>query len=731
VAVEPEMVRSPVGPAWADVVLGLLSRTSASALLTFAKEAALAAVGSHAGAVYIRQDDGWLRLATTTGYDDETVERYRSIAPGEDLPVAEAARERRTVRRPVEEYRGSERGEAYYAGPAGIVSLPLMIEDHCLGVLSVQLGREEPLSAVEERALAVIAAVSAQRLEHLLSREERALPAGIPRLDQAVRLIEGRTRIARLELAMSSADIGSFDWDFHSGRLVWDERLCRIFGLGPTDFDERIGTFYAAIHPDDRPAVDEAVRVSKRTGDYAVVYRIVLPDGSVRWIDTKGSVVTDPDGRPQGMVGVAQDRTEEKEREEWRHARRDFVLNVTAAFGAALSTQDVIDTMTGTVLPALEAKALAIHLVRDGHLLLAGAAGYPDGAVEQLPDAGPVKGDGPLGTVLRAGSPLFFESREKFFAAFPGERHRPAERHHAWALLPLSTADGTVGTCVLSYEAPRVFTTEDQVVSTAIAGILAQSVARARLFDQRRHQMTELQRMMLPRHVPELPGVEVAVRYLPGAEGLDVGGDWYDVLPLAGGKVGLMIGDVQGHSAEAAAVMGQLRTALLAYADDGHGPAELMVCGNRMLCGLDTDLFATCCVVELDPATGAMRMARAGHPYPLLLEADGTVTELEGPGGMPLACEPDDEYPVLSAELPPGATLLLYTDGLVESREQDYGEAVAELARSLSVWAAGAGADSDPEGQPGLDALADRIAAPAVARAAQDDIAVLLVRRSA
>lgn len=226
-----------------------------------------------------------------------------------------------------------------------------------------------------------------------------------------------------------------------------------------------------------------------------------------------------------------------------------------------------------------------------------------------------------------------------------------------------------------------------------------------------------------------------------------------------------MIGDVQGHSAQAAAVMGQLRTALLAYADDGHGPADLMACGNRMLCGLDTELFATCCIVELDPATGVLRMARAGHPYPLLLEADGTVRELDCPGGLPLACKLDDEYPVVTAELPRGATLLLYTDGLVESREHSYDEGVAELVRSLSRWSAGDGAESGggpgsdrgpdgegagPEtravrnGRPArngraasgardrtdLDVLADRIAAPAAGRTAQDDIAVLLVRRT-
>ncbi|MCC9742492.1 SpoIIE family protein phosphatase [Streptomyces sp. MNU89] len=766
--VEPELVPSPVDPSWAGVVISLLSRTSASGLLTLAKEAALAAVGSRAGAVYIRQDDGRLRLATTTGYGEYIVERYGSVDADADLPAAEAARERRLVWRPTREYSGLGSDAARFPSPSAYASVPLMLEDRCLAVLSLQLDRREPLSESEERTLSLIAAVAAQRLEYLLSRETKVLTAGVPRLDQAVRLVESRTRAARLELAMASADIGAFDWDFASGRLVWDERTCRLFGVESDTFDERIDTFYAHIHPEDRAAVHAAARTSMRTGFYSALYRIIRPDGVVRWIDAKASVVRDAEGNPQGMVGVAQDRTEEREHEERRHARREFVLNLTAAFGAALSTQDVVDTMTGTVLPALDAKALAIHLVQDGDVVLAGAAGYPEEVLRRLEESSMGQADSPMSAALRAGSPLFFESREEFLAAFPDESFRPAVRHHAWALLPLTTADGTVGTCILSYADPRVFTPDDQIVTTAIAGILAQSLARARLFDQRRQAMTELQRVMLPRSLPRLPGVEVAVRYQPGSEGLDVGGDWYDVVRLPGGKVGLMIGDVQGHSAQAAAVMGQLRTALLAYADDGHGPADLMACGNRMLCGLDTELFATCCIVELDPATGALRMARAGHPYPLLLEADGTVRELAGPGGLPLACQLDDEYPVVTAELPRGATLLLYTDGLVESREHSYDEGVAELVRSLSRWAADAGPESGggPESDRGpdgewagpearaardgglarhgpvrgapsgardrtdLDVLADRIAAPAAGRTAQDDIAVLLVRRT-
>ncbi|NJQ01448.1 SpoIIE family protein phosphatase [Streptomyces zingiberis] len=760
----------------AGTVMRLLNRTSASGLLTAAKEAALTTLGARAGAVYIRQDDGRLRLATTTGYGEYIVERYGSLDPGADLPAAEAARARRLVWRPAHEYTGLGGDATRFPAPRAFASLPLMADDRCLAVVTAELDGDRPLSPDEERTLTLIAAVAGQRLEHLLSREVRALPAGVPRLDQAVRLVEGRARAARLELALASADIGAFDWDFASGRLVWDERTCRLFGVDAETWDERIDTFYELVHPEDRAAVRTAARAALRTGHYAAVHRVVHPGAGVRWIDAKARVVTDPAGRPQGLVGVVQDRTEEREREEGRLARREFVLNVTGAFGSALSTQDVVDTMTGTVLPALEAVALAVHLVEDGDVVLAGAAGYPPDVLRRLDSAAMAEPGSPLSAALRAGGPLFLESRAEHRAAFPDERYLPAGGHHAWALLPLATADGTVGTCVLSYDRPRTFTAEDEVLATAVASILAQSLARARLFDRRRTDMTALQRVMLPRTLPEVPGLEIAVRYLPGSEGLDVGGDWYDVARLPGGRVGLTIGDVQGHSAEAAAVMGQIRTALLAYTDDGHGPAELMARGDRMLRGLDTDLFATACVVELDPATGALRIARAGHPYPLLLTADGTVRELECAGGLPLGCGQEGPYPVSAGELPPGGTLLLYTDGLVEGAGHDFDAGVARVKGSLGAWAAervaggeqtsgadGAeGADSsggaggadgsgtpagpgtagvaagtggvappDPGGavRTATETLADRVTACAAAGTAADDIAVLLVHR--
>lgn len=727
-AVEPELVRSRVDPVWADTVSRLLACTNPQELLTLLQDTATAVTGSPAAAVYVRQDDGRLRLATSTGYPERFLTRQLSTAA--DVPVVEAVRTGRPAWRAETGHR-DPRDAPGSGGPTGVAALPLMVDERALGALSVRLRRPGPPTAAEERTLALLASVAAQRLDHLLTRGHRGLPVGVPGLDLAVRMIESRTRAARLELAMSSAGVGAFDWDFGSGRIFWDEHLCRMFGVEPADFDERIEVFYRAIHPDDRGLVEQAVRESKKTGHYAAAYRIVRPDGEMRWIEARGRVLTDPAGRPQGMVGIAQDSTRERRREERRNARREFVLKVTSAFSTALSTQDVVDTMTGTVLPGLEARALAVHFEEDGDMVLAGAEGYPPEIHEQMSRRRTAGEDRLVRAVLESRGPMFFENREQFEGAFPEVVGRTSAGHHAWALFPLRTAEGTIGTCMIAYAEPRAFTDDDLMIYTAVAGILAQSLARARLFDQRRSQMTDLQRVMLPRHLPELPGVEVAVRYLPGAEELDVGGDWYDVLALPGGRVALMIGDVQGHSAQAAAVMGQLRTALLAYADDGHGPGELMGCGNRMLCGLDTDLFATCCIAELDPATGELRLARAGHPYPMVLEADGSVRELAVPGGMPLACEFDEAnvYPETTDTLPPGATLLFYTDGLVESRVQDYTAAVAELARSLETWAAEENGGADD--RPGLDALADRIAAPAVARAAQDDIAVLLVRRTA
>src|SRR5690606_30766711 len=225
---------------------------------------------------------------------------------------------------------------------------------------------------------------------------------------------------------------------------------------------------------------------------------------------------------------------------------------------------------------------------------------------------------------------------------------------------------------------PVAFTPDERSVLTTVARMLAQALSRAGTAESERALTDGLQQSMLPRLGPQrIPGMRVAARYVPTGGGLQVGGDWYDMIPLPGGnRFALVIGDVQGHDVRAAGLMGQLRIALRAYASEGHPPDAVLARASRFLHGIgdsapDELRFATCLYVEVDPATGVLEFARAGHPDPVIRMADATVLSRPTAGGLPLGIDPDADYPITRLVLEPGETLLICTDGLIETGGHD------------------------------------------------------------
>ncbi|MFJ6568672.1 SpoIIE family protein phosphatase [Streptomyces sp. NPDC091292] len=709
-----------------ESVIRLLAAPDSATLLDTAFDLDLSGLGARAGALYLTDDERWLRLVAQRGMDQDVLDRFAVIAPDAALPIAMSVRERRPFYGMSADYRDRYPDIAALQVPTDFVTMPLLVDDRCLGALIVELSRPGPLSEEDHQLLLMVTGVCAHRLEHLLALERSALlPADSPRPVPTERNEAQRTRKTRVELAMSSGDIGSFEWNIRTGAIFWDERQIRHFGLDPETFDSRFDTFMDAVHPDDRERLGRTIQEGLESGDYHCVYRVVWPDRSVHWLESKGTVHRGPGGQPETLIGVVWDRTEQRERESRREAHREFVLRMTHAFAAALSTRDVLDAVTGIVLPELGASALAVHIEHEGRLILEGAVGYPADTLERLRLVGRVD-DNPMSAALLADGPLFLGSRRAYLERFPDPRLRPAEQHQAFIFLPLTSADGTVGSCLISYDEPREFTPDDQIVAATVSGILGQSLARARLSDLSRRRMTELQQLMMTRTLPPLPGFEVAGRYLPAAEGMQVGGDWFDVLTREDGGASLVIGDVQGHSAEAAGVMGQLRTALRAHAADGYRAEHLMRRGNSTLWGLDTDRFATCCITDVSPRAGHLQLVRAGHPTPLQAEPDGAVHELAVPTALPLGVAPDDTYPVYHGQLVPGASLLLYTDGLVDHPDRPYDDAVAALADLFRTWAT-----PGPEDTPAksLETLADAIVSSDLTQSGSDDVAILILRR--
>ncbi|MGW1162479.1 SpoIIE family protein phosphatase [Streptomyces sp. NPDC002519] len=392
------------------------------------------------------------------------------------------------------------------------------------------------------------------------------------------------------------------------------------------------------------------------------------------------------------------------------------------ALSEAVTARQVSEVVMRELLPAFGGHRLAIYLLQERHLHLAWERGFQAGFLSQFDGVG-LDVELPGVDALTTGRPLFFESMQQLAAAYPG---MPVDAPQgSRAFLPLIASGRPVGSCVLGFDASRAFSDEERTVLTALAGLIAQALERARRYDSEAALARGLQEALLPHRLSAHPQVETAGCYLPGTQGMDVGGDWYDVIE-AGDGLALVIGDVQGHGVQAAATMGQLRSAVRAFAFGDHAPHQVMSGTNRLLIDLDPGQFASCCYVRLDPVTGHARAARAGHPQPLLRHPDGRTDILDLPGGLVLGVDPEARYPVTHLRLEPGAVLALYSDGLVERPGSDIDEGIEALRARLSRTAYG----THRRGGLSLTGIADRLTERARHTADRpDDIALLLATR--
>ncbi|WP_225801308.1 PP2C family protein-serine/threonine phosphatase, partial [Streptomyces sp. NK15101] len=302
----------------------------------------------------------------------------------------------------------------------------------------------------------------------------------------------------------------------------------------------------------------------------------------------------------------------------------------------------------------------------------------------------------------------------------PAARHTSRPAHlltlgvHSFMMVPLVAHDLVLGVATFYRTRPvGPFDGDDVTLAADLAARAAISIDNARLYYREHDTAVTLQRSMLPQHITPPPGIEVAHRYLPASDANEVGGDWYDVLRLPGGKAALLIGDVMGHGIAAAAVMGRLSASVRALARLDLHPQELLDQLEAALDDLAEPMLATLLYAIIDPSTGRCRITRAGHPPPALLTPDGGVRLLNVPPGTPLGIG-GTRYITTEHTLPAGSTLVLYTDGLIESRGSDIDERLAELIHALT------------EPCPSLDALCDSLLTRLVPASADDDIALLI-----
>ncbi|GGS76695.1 PP2C family protein-serine/threonine phosphatase [Streptomyces cinerochromogenes] len=251
-----------------------------------------------------------------------------------------------------------------------------------------------------------------------------------------------------------------------------------------------------------------------------------------------------------------------------------------------------------------------------------------------------------------------------------------------------------------------------------LGSLTAQARQRAEVQRTQVELALALQRGMLPRDLPAAPGLHLAVRYTPANLGLHVGGDWYDAFTLPDGRIGLSIGDVQGHNIEAAAFMGQVRAGLRALASVTGEPGELLARTNDLLLSLGSELFATCTFMRLDPATGVLESARAGHIPFVWATADGKSGVVDDEGGPPLGIERGVDFPVSRHRLTTGGVFVLLTDGVVEGPSLNIEDGLDQVVRLAGI-AAVAGLDTR--------ALAAAVIKGAGSVGHEDDAAVLVV----
>ncbi|HEX2178913.1 MAG TPA: SpoIIE family protein phosphatase [Actinomycetota bacterium] len=295
------------------------------------------------------------------------------------------------------------------------------------------------------------------------------------------------------------------------------------------------------------------------------------------------------------------------------------------------------------------------------------------------------------------------------------EGHLPVRSYLA---VPVVSRRGEVlGGLFFGHEVVGVFTEGHERLTEGIAAQAAVAIENARLYAAQRSAAETLQRSLLPATLPVLPGIELAARYLPAEPGVEVGGDWYDVITLPNGKVAVVVGDVVGRGIPAAGIMGQLCHAVRAYAVEDPAPGSVLARLNRFLCDTGVEeQFATVVFAVFDPEGGTLRFANAGHPPPLRLNPEGTACLIERETGLPIGALPGSEYDEEEINLPPGSRLVLYTDGLVEDRNMALNEGLERLRLAAT--------EAPSVIEAFCDYVADRLTE---GRDVQDDIAILAV----
>jgi PAS domain S-box-containing protein len=589
---------------------------------------------------------------------------------------------------------------------------------------AVVLAIQDPSSPAIRWLLAVgTPLIAGLLISRMLSRLRAERQAAQDRA-QALRRSEARTR-----LVLDSAPDAFVTLDRDGIIRTWNAAAERLFGWSaaeavgrplralaiPEEFRERHDRRRAELADSPGPVATQSYEVefARRDGSRFPA------EATVSKVDVRGEIliagfirdVTDRQRRQEERDALAREQAAREEAERVTEMISGMQLLVDAALYRRRLNEILSDVIT-RVPGVLNADAGVIYLVEEERLVLrAVSAGVPD-----ADESDPLGfGEGFAGDVAESRQPALTHNPDDEDVRRLGLRDLDV---NSMIGVPLLAEGQVTGVLVVCAAPPRRFVADDVTLLRLAADRVALAIDHALVYEREHALAVTLQRSLLPDRIPQAPGLLVAARYKPAAAEEGVGGDWYDVLPVPGGGVGLVMGDVAGKGLAAASMVGRLRSALRAYALEGHAPARVLEQLNRLIwTEADESQMATLLYVVVDPSEGEVRWVNAGHLPPLLVGDNGSPSFLEGGSSVPLGVLPFPDFEEVSARMKPGASVVLYTDGLVERPGKHIDAGMNTLAGAV------ADAPSDPE------QLCDYLLHEMVPReGAPDDVALLTLR---
>ncbi|WP_405852961.1 SpoIIE family protein phosphatase [Streptomyces sp. NBC_00090] len=552
------------------------------------------------------------------------------------------------------------------------------------------------------------------------------------------------TELALSDRLVSQSPIGLAVLDTALRYVLVNPALERINGVpAALHLGRRVGDMLPRV---DGEALEAALRTVLATGEPLLNHQTVGrtpadPDREHAW-SVSFYRLEGAEGRVLGVAASVIDVTErhDADTEADRSRRRlALVADASTRVGTTLEVDRTAAELAGVVVPEL-ADIAAVDVLDsvlalrrpgapvevEGPELFRALAVKASGPTEALPAADPPGAVAMYGAdrlvtrCVHTGRPVLVEH------IGPGDLSRIARSPeaaellgragvHSYLAVPLIARGEVLGALDLKRDRnPLPFDGDDVLLATELAARAAVSIDNARWYQSMRNSAVTLQRSLLPGTPPERPGLEVAVRYQPAQASSEVGGDWYDVIPLPDDKTALVVGDVMGSGIDAAATMGRLRTATIAFADLDLQPAQVLRHLDRITAGLE-HYIATCLFAVHDPHRGRCRIANAGHLPPVRVPADGPAELVRLSTGVPLGVG-GGTFRTARVPFRPGDTLVLYTDGLVETRDAAIDDRLAVLVGLLD------------KARGPLEETCDLLLRALRRPGAQDDVALLIAR---